>query len=454
MGDNPALFAAADTADYVVPVFIYQDALLRGKHAAPNRNKFLLESLQDLQRSMQELGTDLIVRTGDPASVLTQLAADTGADTVHYTIDYTPFARSRDAVVAEALQTAGIGLHAFPGRLIVDSLQGIQAANGNTYTVFTPFWKNWSRVPRRDVLPAPSSMKLPPGVTSDGLPADDTLYDGSKTSPELLQGGETAGRRRMEDFLSSSIGQYAEMHDTLTPGGTSRLSAYLHMGCISALELESVLPPGEGAARFNRQLAWRDFYNYVLFHYPDNAKEEFQERFRTLDWKEDPALLQAWKDGRTGYPIVDAAMRQLLREGWMHNRTRLITGSFLTKDLQLDWRLGERYFMEMLIDGDQASNNGNWQWIASVGVDPAPVFRRLYNPATQQKRHDPDGTYVRYYVPELAKVPDKYLADPSNMSSDVQLAAGCIIGDDYPAPIVDHAAARLETLDRFRNPGR
>jgi deoxyribodipyrimidine photo-lyase len=211
----------------------------------------------------------------------------------------------------------------------------------------------------------------------------------------------------------------------------------------------------DGPARYHRQLAWRDFYNYILLHYPGNAHQEFQQQYRDMEWSYDRELLTAWQEGKTGYPIVDAAMRQMNREGWMHNRGRLIVGSFLTKDLGLDWRLGEQYFMRMLMDGDEANNNGNWQWIASVGVDPAPVFRRLYNPMTQQKRYDPDGSYVRYYVPELARVPDKYLAEPWNMPEAEQAAAGCRVGDgpecDYPGPIVDHAAARLATLERFRS---
>jgi deoxyribodipyrimidine photo-lyase len=206
----------------------------------------------------------------------------------------------------------------------------------------------------------------------------------------------------------------------------------------------------EGRRAFRRQLAWRDFYAHVLLHHPDNAREEFQERFRALEWERDPARLAAWEQGRTGFPLVDAAMRQLAAMGWMHNRARLVVGSFLTKDLQLDWRLGERHFMRHLVDGDEAQNNGNWQWIASVGVDPQPYFRRMYNPARHQERFDPDGAYVRRWVPELRDVPLARLAEPWTMTPDEQEGAGCVIGRDYPAPIVDRRVERARAAERFR----
>ena len=231
---------------------------------------------------------------------------------------------------------------------------------------------------------------------------------------------------------------------------TSRLSPYLHFGCLSPREVETMLPDTDGARSWHRQLAWREFYYYVLFHYP-HPEREFQERYRGMSWITSPKLLDAWKDGRTGYPVIDAAMRQLKAEGWMHNRARLIVGSFLTKDLNIDWREGEKHFMQWLLDGDMANNNGNWQWIASVGVDPAPFFRRLYNPMTQQERYDPDGEYVRRYVPELKKVPAKYISEPWKMPDDIQQASGCAIGKDYPKPVVDHKEARQLAMERYKS---
>jgi deoxyribodipyrimidine photo-lyase len=255
----------------------------------------------------------------------------------------------------------------------------------------------------------------------------------------------------MSRFLSDGVRAYVEEHDALGTDRTSRLSSYLHLGCLSPRELEARLPRDAGPDAFRRQLCWRDFYHHVLHHFPRNARSEFQERYRgTIRWSNARRGFAAWCDGRTGFPLVDAGMRQLRREGWMHNRARLVVGSFLTKDLGIDWRWGERHFMRLLIDGDEANNNGNWQWIASVGVDPQPAFRRIYNPARHMERYDPDGDYVRRYVPELRAVPDTHLREPWTMSEELQREVGCVIGADYPAPIVDHAAARREALERYR----
>ncbi len=255
---------------------------------------------------------------------------------------------------------------------------------------------------------------------------------------------------------------YDSGRDQAGADASSRLSPYLRFGCLSPRAVEALLPGGTSAATqgaeakgseaLRRQLCWRDFYQHVLVHHPDNARQEFQPRYRgTLTWAGDDADFTAWTEGRTGFPLVDAGMRQLRREGWMHNRVRLLAGSFLTKDLGIDWRRGEGWFMRLLLDGDQASNNGNWQWIASVGVDPQPAFRRIYNPSLQQERFDPDGRYVRRYVPELARVPDEYLAEPWHMPGEEQERAGCRIGRDYPGPIVDHKRARQAALDRYRD---
>ncbi len=205
-----------------------------------------------------------------------------------------------------------------------------------------------------------------------------------------------------------------------------------------------------GGGRLRDQLAWRDFFAAVQLHFAHTARLEFRERYRDLEWDADGGLLAAWRDGRTGFPVVDAAMRQLAATGWMHNRARMIVGSFLTKDLQQDWREGERHFMAHLLDGDVANNNGGWQWIASTGTDPAPYFQRLLNPTTQQRRFDPDGRYVRRWCPELARVPDARLAEPWTMTADEQQTAGCVIGRDYPSPVVEHATARLRAIERYR----
>jgi deoxyribodipyrimidine photo-lyase len=317
--------------------------------------------------------------------------------------------------------------------------------------VFTPFHRAWLRQPRRRVLGAPGSLPAPPsGVVMGTVPelADLGL---EQACSDPAPGGEGAGRHTLRRFLAGPVDEYDEGRDMLAGETVSRLSPYLHFGCVSPREIEARLNRGAGAEAYRRQLCWRDFYAHVISHFPGNARSEHQQRYRgTIRWSRAEQQFEAWCDGRTGFPAVDAGMRQLRREGWMHNRARLLVGSFLTKDLGIDWRWGERWFMRFLLDGDEASNNGNWQWIASVGVDPQPAFRRIYNPGRQQERFDPDGAYVRRYVPELRDVPDPYLAEPWTMPAEVQVQSRCRIGRDYPEPIVDHAQARRQALERYR----
>ena len=301
------------------------------------------------------------------------------------------------------------------------------------------------------MLGRPRSLgSLPAGLSKGRLPSLAELGLEQQVA-EPPPGGEAAARERLSRFLRSGVREYGENHDALGRDRTSRLSPYLHFGCLSPREVEARLPRGAGPDAFRRQLGWRDFHHHVLLHHPRNARSEFQERYRgAISWSRAERRFGAWCDGRTGFPLVDAGMRQLQREGWMHNRARLVVGSFLTKDLGIDWRWGERHFMRLLVDGDEANNNGNWQWIASVGTDPQPAFRRIYNPARHQQRYDPDGAYVRRYVPELRDVPDRHLAEPWTMPREVQRACGCVIGTDYPEPIVDHAQARRRALERYR----
>jgi deoxyribodipyrimidine photo-lyase len=449
--DHPALRAALSEHERVVPVFCLDDRVLRGRHASGPRTQFLLECLADLDASLRERGGGLVVRHGAPEHELAELVRETGADAVHFTTDVTPFARKRGARVRDALADLGVELHAHTGLGVIDDVGAPRTQSGKPYTIFTPFHRNWEGQPRREVLGAPRELPpLPPRLRKGKVPAlaalglEQELRDPAK-------GGETSARERLARFLATDVRSYGQGRDALGEDSTSRLSPYLHFGCVSARELETRLPNGEGAAAFRRQLCWRDFHHHVLLHFPRNAHSEFQERYRgKLSWSRAERRFEAWCEGRTGFPLVDAGMRQLRAEGWMHNRARLVVGSFLTKDLGIDWRWGERWFMRLLLDGDEANNNGNWQWIASVGTDPAPVFRRIYNPARQRESYDPDGRYVRRYVPELAGVPDEHLDEPGAMAPELQREVGCVIGEDYPEPIVDHAEARRAALARYR----
>lgn len=449
--DHPALATAIEDADTVIPLFIFDKKIYAGRNAGSNRNRFLLQSLDDLRQQLQAKGGNLIIRDGAPEDVLLALAQEFGAKAVYYTADFTPYAIQRDVAVKRVIGDNGIEFRSFPGRLIVSSLDKLSTASGSPYKVFTPFYKSWLKVGRRAVTSPPQHIKLPSNIAIGSMPLLTSITKATELSPDALPGGETAARQRLKTFLMDGLEDYIENNNNMGIDSTSRLSSYLHFGCISPLEIESMLSRSDGARAWRRQLAWADFYNYVLYKFPTNKHHEFQERYRNLHWGQDKRLLKTWVDGKTGYPIVDAAMRQIAQEGWMHNRARLIVGSFLTKDLWLDWRLGEAYFMKMLTDGDNAVNNGNWQWIASVGVDPAPVFRRLYNPSSQQQKYDPDGLYIKKYLPELRNVPVKYLNNPERMTAEEQKEYSCVIGTDYPKPVVNHADARQAALEHYRS---
>ena len=448
--DHPALHAARDAFARVVPLFVVDDALIHGRYASPTRARFMLGCLRELDRALKDVGSGLVIRHGPPADAVVELAREAGAAAVFWTSDVAPYARRRDTRVSDALREDGVAARPCGGGYLVD-VSKPRTQGGKPYTVFSPFHRSIGDMERRAVHRAPTDLPpLPSGVKKGRLPSAEALGLDDGVPEPVVEPGETAARRALRRWLDGPLDGYADRHDDLE-GGTSILSPYLRWGCLSARECEERADArgGAGAAAFTRQLAWRDFYAHQLLMFPDNVNKEFQARYRGLRWEDDDEALQAWKDGRTGFPLVDAGMRQLAQTGWMHNRARLVVGSFLTKDLHLDWRDGERHFARLLLDGEPAQNNGNWQWIASTGADPAPYFRRLFNPMTQQRKFDPDGVYVRRWVPELRDVPIKKLPEPWTMSDEEQQAAGCVIGADYPAPIVDHAHEREVAKARY-----
>jgi len=457
LADHPGLTRALREFDRVVPVFVLDDALLHGRFASGPRTAFMLGCLQALDDDLRALGSGLVVRHGLPESELVALAGEAGAEAVFWTSDVAPYARARDRRVTDALAAAEVRAAPQGGSYVVDVSRPRTKA-GRPFTVFTPFHRHWLELERRTIHRAPAELPaLPNGVSKGRLPAAGALgIDGDAPLAEpACEPGEGAARAALERWLAGPVDRYGELHDALGDDATSRLSPYLRWGCVSAAECEARAAGrgGAGAAAWVRQLAWREFYAHVLLMHPEDALREHQERYRALQWRDDDEALAAWQAGETGYPLVDAGMRELARTGWMHNRARLVVGSFLTKDLHLDWRLGERHFEALLLDGEPAQNNGNWQWVTSVGVDPAPYFRRIFNPVLQQQKFDPRGEYVRRWVPELRDVPDERLAEPWRMTDAQQASAGCVIGRDYPAPIVDHAEERRVAIERYRAVG-
>jgi len=451
--ENPALAVALAGGERVVPVFCLDERLLHGRHACAPRTAFLLECLAELDRSLRARGSALVVRRGSPEHELPALARVAGAHTVHHAGDVGPFASRRDERVRRALAAVGVGVRRHPGVFAADDPAAIRASGGGPYTVFTPFSRAWLRAPRREVLAAPRRMPaLPEGLDAGELPGLATLGLEAGAS-RTARGGEREARRLAGRFLSGPLMRYGEERDLLGPHPSSRLSPHLHLGCISPRELEQRASGPAGEA-YRRQLCWRDFFAHVLAHFPADARRAHQRRYRGVRWSRSRVAFEAWCAGMTGVPLVDAGMRQLRSEGWMPNRERMVVASFLTAHLGIDWRWGERWFMALLLDGDEASNCGNWQWVAGVGVDPAPPYRRVLSPVRQQERFDPTGAYVRRHVPELARVPDRHLAAPWTMPAAVQERAGCVIGRDYPPPIVDLASARRAALARHADARR
>ena len=429
--DHPALCAAV-AGDATLPLFVFDDAILRSRFNRPNRTRFLLESLNDLDASLRDRGGRLVVRRGAWVDEVLAATAEAGADAVHVSDDVTPFARDRLDALATAASRVGIAVHRHAGTTVV-APGALAPGGGGHFQVFTPYYRRWLETPRRPVPGAPGSVRVPDAAADTPLPALGELV-GGEPSPAVVPGGETAARAGLNTWVRGHLAEYGERHDDLPGDATSRVSAALRFGCVSPAELEHRLRGRPGAEPFLRQLCWRDFYAQALVARPDAAWGDY--RSRGDEWNDDPAHFRAWAEGRTGYPVIDAAMRQLRREGFVHNRARMIVASFLTKDLYIDWRRGARHFLDWLVDGEVANNNLNWQWTAGTGTDTNP--HRIFNPTVQAQRFDPDGDYVRRYVPELGAIGGGAVHEPWKLAPDIRATL------DYPDPIVDHRAAVAE----------
>ncbi len=424
--DNPALTAAAG-AERTVPLFVLDEKLLRSRFAAPNRVAFMREALADLDTSLRRAGGRLFLRRGDAVAEAMAVVRECGAAELHVSADWSAYARRREQRLAAACAAAGVGFRAHPGTTIVEP-GTVTPAGGDHFKVFTPYHRAWSEVPPRRVLAAPRKLKVPGDLRSERLPALAKLT-GRPLSPDRARGGESEGCRLMAAFLRDRLAGYEEGHDDLAGDVTSRLSPYLRFGCVSSLELMLAARERRGGAPFVRQLCWRDFHHQVLAANPDLPRRDYRPRGDR--WSRSRRALDAWREGRTGYPLVDAGMRQLAAEGFVHNRARMAVASFLVKDLYLDWREGAWHFWDLLSDGEIANNAGNWQWVAGNGNDSRP--NRVLNPVRQAERFDPEGHYVRRYVPELERVHGKAIFRPWLIEGFERLG--------YPPPIVDHNQA-------------
>jgi deoxyribodipyrimidine photo-lyase len=424
--DNPALAAAA-RAERTVPLFVFDEGLLGSRFAAPNRVAFMLEALRDLDEGLRKAGGRLFVRRGDPVREAIAVARECGADAIHVSADWSAYARAREERLARACAEERIEFVAHPGVTVVPP-GAVTPTGSDHFKVFGPYHRAWSELPWRQAAPRPRKLAVPSRLRAGRLPALAALTDGS-TSPGRAPGGEGEGRKRMRAFLRDGLGGYDAGHDDLAGDETSRLSAYLRWGCVSPLELVREAGERRGGAAFVRQLCWRDFHHQVLAANPSLPHRDY--RPRRDRWSRSQRVLEAWREGQTGYPLVDAAMRQLAQEGFMHNRARMTVASFLCKDLYVDWRAGAWHFWDLLSDGEIANNAGNWQWVAGTGNDTRP--NRVLNPLRQAQRFDPRGEYVRRFLPELESLAGKNVLRPWLAKGFERL--------DYPEPIVDHDEA-------------
>ncbi len=446
--DHAALSAALTNADQVHCAFVFDTDIL---DALPSRHdrrvEFIHASLGELDTALRARGGGLIVRHGKATQEIPALATELGVSAVYANRDYEPAAKLRDQQVGAALGDKGIAFHTLKDQAIFDGDEVLTQA-GKPYTVFTPYKNAWlKRLSPADHGEHACNGRLAP-CTDATMPTLAALGFEPTDLAELgIRPGMSGAAALWDDFRAGRIDRYGALRDYPAIKGVSYLSVHLRFGTIPIRQLVREAVARQAEVWLN-ELIWRDFYFMILDRFPHAVEGSFKPEYDTIRWAERPDWLTAWQEGRTGYPLVDAAMRQLKHSGWMHNRLRMVVASFLCKDLGLDWRLGERHFAEQLNDFDLSANNGGWQWAASSGCDAQPYFR-IFNPVAQSENFDPEGKFIRRYVPELAKMPTKYIHAPWTMGRIEQESLGVVIGRDYPAPLVDHAAARQETLARY-----
>ncbi len=456
--DNRALSTAAGTGKPFVCAFIRDDGTSGIRKRGAAKGWWLHRSLEALTAQLDKLGVPLVLRTGEGRSVVEALVAETGADMVFWNRRYDPPAIEADKALKAELKAADIACESFDGHLLHEPWE-VKTGSGGYYRVYTPFWRAISALPEpRDPVNAPGKMKSP-----DRQPKSETLADWdllpkkpdwAASFGEVWEPGEAGARKRLTQFLSGPIDGYGEGRDRPDRESTSRLSPHLSMGEITPFQIWAAIRdheglPGADIEKFRKEVGWREFSWHLLFHNPKLASENFNPDFEDFAWHKGRKALTAWQRGQTGYPIVDAGMRQLWQTGWMHNRVRMVCASFLVKHLMIDWREGEAWFWDTLVDADEANNPASWQWVAGSGADAAPYFR-IFNPILQGEKFDPKGDYVRAFVPEIADLPPAHIHKPWAAPKEVLARAGVKLGQTYPVPIIDHFEARDRALDTYK----
>jgi deoxyribodipyrimidine photo-lyase len=443
--DNVGLDAARQRSPKVVGVFCLDPDILHKDDVAPARVTYLIGSLQALQESYKQAGSELLILQGQPTQTLPALAKALSATAVYWNRDVEPYGRSRDRAVAEALRQDGVEVQAGWDQLM-HAPEQVMSGSKQPYTVYTPFWRNWKNLSKAEPVAALAEAEgLSQKETAAAKKAGATPLPSAQDlgfvweNDLLLAPGTVAAQERLDQFSDRAIAEYDEQRNFPAVVGTSHLSAALKFGTIGIRTVWAAAETAQAQSRsdetrqniqtWQQELAWREFYQHCMYFFPELAEGPYRQQFKDFPWEDNQDHFQAWCEGQTGYPIVDAAMRQLNTIGWMHNRCRMIVASFLTKDLIVNWQWGEKYFMQRLYDGDLSANNGGWQWSASSGMDPKPL--RIFNPASQAQKFDPEAEYIREWLPELRRLDTKDLVNGTISKSDRE---SC----DYPAPIVDH----------------
>ena len=463
LADNPAFHAAAATGQPVIPLYVLDDEAPGGWTIGGASRWWLHHSLDALGKSLSRLGARLVLRSGNTVDVLTHVMREAGATAVHMTRCYEPWAAALERQVADLVTARGGDCRRFGGNLLYEP-EAVTTGKGDPFKVFTPFYKSClAGPPPKPPLAPPKAIPAPAP-----MPESERLEDWAllPTAPDWAGGlrdtwspGEDGARARLDAFLEGPMGDYGALRDLPGVTGTSRLSPHLHFGEISPRQCWHAANTfaearggavSKGGQDFLRELVWREFSYHLLHHWPTLPERPFRADFERFPWRADDDALRAWEAGRTGYPIVDAGMRELWHTGWMHNRVRMVVASFLVKHLLIPWQAGEAWFWDTLVDADLANNAASWQWVAGCGADAAPYFR-IFNPVLQGEKFDGNGAYVRTWVPEIASLPDRYLHKPWDAPQAVLDDAGVRLGETYPAPIVDHKQVRERALAAFQS---